>query len=247
MYMTLDHWAPTHGTVPVPMLTSSWIWSILEWYRMETSSHVPTQVSSVTSSLKVCRPHPRLMPIELVIIITLGPTMTSSSITTMSSSITPSYTSSTPSITPTSQPSSSILQPTPTSSSITPSYTSLIIPISQPSSSILQPTPTSLPRMLCSQLENYATMYGFLDWPETPVGQTSMQDCPHGPEGGVVSRECGEGGKWEDFEGSGCDPATDTIQLLINISQASFLHILELFLTKLGLNYSTDEAFTLKH
>ena len=43
--------------------------------------------------------------------------------------------------------------------------------------------------------------------------------CPHGPEGGVATRECGEMGEWGDVDVSECDLPSSTTLQLIAISQ----------------------------
>ena len=113
------------------------------------------------------------------------------------------------------------------SSSVTPHSTSSVIlspsvvlnptPQSTPSLSVL-PTPAPSPQP-CSSVENSGTVYGFFDWPETAVGETAMQECPHGPEGGVAYRGCGEGGRWGVVDGRECKNASETTERLITIAE----------------------------
>lgn len=95
-----------------------------------------------------------------------------------------------------------------------------LIPTVIPTSTTLHPTltPTPLPQF-CSAVDNSGTVYGFLDWPETATGGSSTQECPHGPEGGVARRKCGEGGEWEEIEGSECNLASATTDALITITE----------------------------
>ena len=115
--------------------------------------------------------------------------------------------------------SSSVIMTSSTSSAVSPSPSSLVMtPTLTPS--LLLPTPTSLPQN-CRQIDNFGTIYGFFDWSETLIGQTVERQCPHGPEGGVASRVCGEGGKWGVVEGRECDNASDAALVLINLAEVT--------------------------
>lgn len=113
-------------------------------------------------------------------------------------------------------------------------------PPSTPTPTLITPTPhptltppvlpTSSPlAQFCIAVENSGTVYGFLDWPAAAVGDSIMQECPHGPEGGVASRKCGEGGEWERVEGMECNLASATTNTLITIAEV--MHILEKHMT----------------
>ena len=82
-------------------------------------------------------------------------------------------------------------------------------------------TPLPVPQV-CSRLENSGSEFGFFDWPETATGERVERACPHGPPGGVVSRECGEMGEWGPVEGGGCADVSDTTRKLLEISQVSW-------------------------
>lgn len=75
--------------------------------------------------------------------------------------------------------------------------------------------PTSLPSPLsCSKEDNAFSVVGFFDWPETDAKQNVTRDCPHGPEGSLARRECGENGKWKEVDGGKCNNVTATVQTL---------------------------------
>ena len=66
-----------------------------------------------------------------------------------------------------------------------------------------------------------ATLFGFLDWEGEKEGGEEEVECPNGPEGGVVRRECGVGGRWGEVEGEECNEASVTTQSLVDLSHVS--------------------------
>ena len=103
----------------------------------------------------------------------------------------------------------------------TPSPTPSVTPTPLPTTPTVHHTPTPTPQLprVCSRLENSGSEFGFFDWPETAAGERVERACPHGPEGGVASRECGEMGEWGAVEGGGCAAVSQTTLELVAISQ----------------------------
>ncbi|CAI8004421.1 TLR4 interactor with leucine rich repeats [Geodia barretti] len=104
----------------------------------------------------------------------------------------------------------------------TPSPTPSVTPTPLPTTPTVHHTPTPTPQLprVCSRLENSGSEFGFFDWPETAAGERVERACPHGPEGGVASRECGEMGEWGAVEGGGCAAVSQTTLELVAISQS---------------------------
>lgn len=86
---------------------------------------------------------------------------------------------------------------------------------------IVLPDPPPLSN--CSSLENDGSEVGFIDWPETSSGERVERQCPHGPEGGVASRECGDMGEWGSVNGEECVPPSQAVLDLVSISQVNRL------------------------
>ena len=51
------------------------------------------------------------------------------------------------------------------------------------------------------------------------MGEVATSACPHGPDGGVATRECGTGGVWEEVDVVQCNTAPPTVQVLLDIAQ----------------------------
>lgn len=62
------------------------------------------------------------------------------------------------------------------------------------------------------------------DWPATPSGSTVTFTCPNNPTYSV-SRECGIGGIWQDFDQDACGVLTEELNNLL-MTQVSGLEII---------------------